>query len=170
MQKKSIRTLLGYAMVLGLLGAQPIYAVDPEGMEKCYGIAEAGQNDCEPSAAGVCDKSVIDADPNYWMYVPTGMCNRIVGGMTTIGLTPNTIQNTPTLPPPATNSVPGTMSTTPSTTVPNTPAAPPPSMPGVATPSTATPPPAAPSTTPSTAPTSGATSKSGGTGMSGGVN
>lgn len=168
MQNKSIRRLLTCAVVFGLFGVQPTYAADPEGMEKCYGIAEAGQNDCEPSAAGVCDKSVIDADPNYWMYVPTGMCNRIVGGMTTMGLTPNTIQNTPTLPPPATNSAPGTMSTTPSTT-PSTPATPPPSMPGVTTPSSTTPPPAAPSTTPSTAPTSGATSKSGGTGMSGGV-
>ncbi len=50
------------------------------GMEKCYGIAKAGQNDC--ANGGTCEKSVIDGDPNYFLYVPSGLCAKIVGGMT----------------------------------------------------------------------------------------
>jgi uncharacterized membrane protein len=82
-------------------------------MEKCFGVARAGQNDCEVGMDPVtCDKSVIDADPNYWIYVPQGLCNKLVGGMTTPGTMPNTM-----------NTVPATPMTTPSagsTTTPGT--------------------------------------------------
>lgn len=50
--------------------------------EKCFGIAKAGANDCA-SATGThscAGMSKVDADPSEWVYVPTGYCERIVGG------------------------------------------------------------------------------------------
>ena len=49
--------------------------------EHCYGIAKAGQNDCASTGNNSCGgTSLLDGDPNAWVYVPTGYCERIVGG------------------------------------------------------------------------------------------
>lgn len=53
-----------------------------EGMEKCYGIAKAGQNDCGTSTHGCGGESKVDGDKEAWMFVPTGFCKKIVGGST----------------------------------------------------------------------------------------
>jgi uncharacterized membrane protein len=54
--------------------------------EKCYGIARAGQNDCASTGNNSCaGTSRADADPNAWVYVPAGYCERIVGGSLTAG-------------------------------------------------------------------------------------
>ena len=53
---------------------------DEVGKEKCYGIAKAGQNDCQNSAGSCAATSKIDAQPDAWIYVPTGTCSKIVGG------------------------------------------------------------------------------------------
>ena len=50
--------------------------------EKCFGIVRGGQNDCF-SPANSCGKtSKRDNDPNAWIYVPVGTCDKIVGGGT----------------------------------------------------------------------------------------
>jgi len=49
------------------------------GMEKCAGIVKKGMNDCgtpHHSCSGMAEK---DSDPNEWIYVPIGTCNKIVG-------------------------------------------------------------------------------------------
>ena len=52
--------------------------------EKCYGIAKAGKNDCASSGNNACGGTQkIDRDPNGWIYVPEGYCERIVGGSKT---------------------------------------------------------------------------------------
>jgi uncharacterized membrane protein len=49
--------------------------------EKCYGLAKAGQNDCAATGNNSCaGTSKLDSDPNAWIYVPAGYCDRIVGG------------------------------------------------------------------------------------------
>lgn len=50
--------------------------------EKCYGIAKQGLNDCATAAHHCSGEAKIDGDPNEWISVPTGTCNRIVGGST----------------------------------------------------------------------------------------
>ncbi len=48
-------------------------------MEKCYGIAKKGMNDCaakDHSCAGV---STIDNDPAEWILVPEGTCKKLGG-------------------------------------------------------------------------------------------
>ncbi len=49
-------------------------------LEKCYGIVKKGMNACganNHSCEGQNDK---DGDPNEWIYVLEGTCNKIVGG------------------------------------------------------------------------------------------
>ncbi len=49
--------------------------------EKCYGIAKAGKNDCASTGNSSCaGTSKIDGDPNAWIYVAEGYCERIVNG------------------------------------------------------------------------------------------
>ena len=52
--------------------------------EKCYGLAKAGQNDCASAGNNSCGgSSRVNNDPRAWIYVPTGYCERIVGGSKT---------------------------------------------------------------------------------------
>jgi uncharacterized membrane protein len=49
--------------------------------EKCYGIARAGKNDCASTGNSSCaGTSKLNADPNAWIYVAEGYCERIVNG------------------------------------------------------------------------------------------
>jgi uncharacterized membrane protein len=48
--------------------------------EKCFGIAAAGQNDCQ-TASNSCAGQVADAGRgDAWIYVPAGTCQKINGG------------------------------------------------------------------------------------------
>lgn len=53
-----------------------------KGMEKCYGIAKAGMNDCGTANHSCSGEAKIDRDPQNWIFTPTGLCNRIAGGST----------------------------------------------------------------------------------------
>ena len=62
------------APVIGMSGAA---AADNE---KCFGVAAAGQNDCQ-TANNSCAGQVTDAGKgDAWIYVPTGTCQKINGG------------------------------------------------------------------------------------------
>jgi uncharacterized membrane protein len=44
-------------------------------MEKCYGVALAGKNDCKAGAGTSCaGTSKMDYQGNSWKYVPKGTC------------------------------------------------------------------------------------------------
>jgi uncharacterized membrane protein len=46
-----------------------------EGMEKCFGVALAGQNDCAAGVGTTCaGTSKVDYQGNAWKMVPTGTC------------------------------------------------------------------------------------------------
>lgn len=48
--------------------------------EQCAGIIKAGKNDCA-TATNACHGHVeVDSNPNAWIYVPKGTCERLVGG------------------------------------------------------------------------------------------
>lgn len=51
-------------------------------MEKCYGIAKAGQNDCGTSSHGCASESRLDRDKEAWILVPNGLCQKIAGAST----------------------------------------------------------------------------------------
>jgi uncharacterized membrane protein len=57
----------------------PVHAAKP-GMEKCSGIAKAGKNDCGTSKHACAGQATANGDKEEWVYVPTGTCEKIVGG------------------------------------------------------------------------------------------
>ena len=52
---------------------------DKAGMEKCMGIAKAGQNDCGTSQHACAAQAKTDGGAEEWVYLPTGTCNKIPG-------------------------------------------------------------------------------------------
>ena len=47
-------------------------------MEKCYGVAQAGKNDCKAGAGTTCAGSAKkDYDGMHWKSVPAGTCTSI---------------------------------------------------------------------------------------------
>ena len=48
--------------------------------EKCAGIVKAGKNDCGTSKNACAGQVKGDNDPEAWINVPKGTCERIVGG------------------------------------------------------------------------------------------
>jgi uncharacterized membrane protein len=48
--------------------------------EKCYGIVKAGKNDCQTSTHACAGQVSMDNDPESWIYLPKGACEKIVGG------------------------------------------------------------------------------------------
>ena len=85
-QKQMVAAALAGLLGLGMVatGAQ---AADPKGMEKCWGAAKAGKNDCgsNKTAHACASQSKMDYDPNDFKYVKTGTCMQ-VGGSTTQGM------------------------------------------------------------------------------------
>lgn len=55
-----------------------------DGMEKCYGVVKAGKNDCASKANkhSCATMAKADSDPNEWIKVPNGLCERLTGGST----------------------------------------------------------------------------------------
>ncbi len=51
--------------------------------EKCYGIAAAGQNDCQTAIHSCAGESKKAAAGDSWIYVPAGTCQKIVGASLT---------------------------------------------------------------------------------------
>ena len=49
-----------------------------EAMEKCFGVAMAGKNDCAAGPGTTCaGTSTMDYQANAWKYVPAGTCATI---------------------------------------------------------------------------------------------
>ena len=50
-------------------------------VEKCYGVSKAGQNDCQTDNSSCAGTSKKDNQPDAWIAVPKGTCQKIVGGV-----------------------------------------------------------------------------------------
>jgi uncharacterized membrane protein len=80
---KSIAVTSAITAALLLASSGPALAQNAQ-MEKCFGIAKAGKNDCAAGPGTTCAAtSTVDAQGNAWMLVPTGTCDKIVGGSLT---------------------------------------------------------------------------------------
>ena len=85
-KKLLIGTAIATAITMGAATSSVTLAGGKK-MEKCYGVAKAGQNDCKAGAGTSCaGTSTKDAQGNSWMYVAKGSCEKLVGG----SLTPKT--------------------------------------------------------------------------------
>jgi len=54
-------------------------STDPN-MEQCAGVVKAGKNDCATSSNACHGHVTSDSNPEAWVYVPKGTCDRLVGG------------------------------------------------------------------------------------------
>jgi len=54
--------------------------VPPHKTEKCFGVAAAGQNDCQTATHSCAGESKTAAATDSWIYVPAGTCLKINGG------------------------------------------------------------------------------------------
>lgn len=55
----------------------PVQAQEKPKMEKCYGVAKAGKNDCAAGPGTSCaGTSTRDYQGNAWKYVPAGTCTK----------------------------------------------------------------------------------------------
>jgi len=48
--------------------------------QKCAGIVKAGMNNCATAQHSCAQQAKTDNDPNEWITLPIGSCERIVGG------------------------------------------------------------------------------------------
>ena len=71
---------LAVATTLVLTMTQAFAATSDKNMEKCYGISKAGMNDCQTATASCAGSATKDKQADAFLFLPKGMCNRIVGG------------------------------------------------------------------------------------------
>lgn len=80
------RAVIGSAisgmLALGALAVatQGFTQEDNADKEKCYGVAKAGKNDCAGPGHTCQGQAKTDGDPQEWLYVPAGTCERLVNG------------------------------------------------------------------------------------------
>jgi uncharacterized membrane protein len=71
------QTLAITAIALALASGAAV-AADKAEMEKCYGVAMAGKNDCAAGPGTTCaGTSKVDYQGNAWKNVPKGTCTAI---------------------------------------------------------------------------------------------
>jgi len=70
----AIASALAAALVL------PAAAQAQGNMEKCYGVAKAGKNDCQTASSSCAGTSKKDAEASAWIGLPKGTCEKITGG------------------------------------------------------------------------------------------
>lgn len=62
------------------LGTAELEAAPAYDAEKCAGIVKKGKNDCGTSVHSCSGKATKNNDPEEWIYVPKGTCEKITGG------------------------------------------------------------------------------------------
>jgi len=83
MDKKTLGVLgfAGAAFVAATVSAAaPKWAQKGSTIEKCAGIAAKGKNDCGANDHSCAGHAKRDNDPNEWVYVPAGVCDKIADG------------------------------------------------------------------------------------------
>jgi len=83
-----LRSAIASVLAVGVLAGGQALAADKPAMEKCFGIAKAGKNDCASKTAGhaCAGQSTKDGDKTSFLVVPKGTCDKIVGGSTKPGM------------------------------------------------------------------------------------
>ena len=73
---------IGSLLVLGLTSGNASAAEKKMEMEKCFGIAKAGMNDCSSnkSAHSCAGQATKSNDPMDFVAVTKGTCDKIAGG------------------------------------------------------------------------------------------
>lgn len=70
--------------IAGLIASAPLTSradgmAAPDGTEPCYGIAEAGKNDCATARHACAGSAQADRSPEDFKLVPKGSCEKLGG-------------------------------------------------------------------------------------------
>ena len=68
------------AAVAVALSAAAMQEAKAAEMEKCYGIAKAGHNDCQTANGSCAGTAKMDGQKDAFVAVPKGTCAKIAGG------------------------------------------------------------------------------------------
>jgi uncharacterized membrane protein len=73
-----IASSVAFSMSVAALAYPQAASAAEANMEKCYGVALAGKNDCKAGPGTTCaGTSKIDYQSNAWKLVPKGTCTQI---------------------------------------------------------------------------------------------
>lgn len=74
-----LSTAIGGLLALGLASGNAMAADKKMEMEKCFGVAKAGKNDCSSnkSAHSCAGQATKNSDPQDFVAVPKGTCDKI---------------------------------------------------------------------------------------------
>jgi uncharacterized membrane protein len=81
--KNIVRSALAAVIALGL--QQEAAAEKKDDVEKCYGVAKAGKNDCKTLSNACAGHSLENGQKDAFIALPKGTCERLSGGMLTLG-------------------------------------------------------------------------------------
>ncbi|KTD49377.1 signal peptide protein [Legionella rubrilucens] len=81
-KEKIIRSALS-AFIAATVNQSVIAESTPAPSEKCYGIVKAGMNDCSTAKASCAGSATQDRQADAFILLPSGVCERIVGGQLT---------------------------------------------------------------------------------------
>lgn len=81
---RSVNTIAAAVLALtatGLMASGNSIAADGKTeMEKCYGVAKAGRNDCATASSSCAGTSTEDGQKDAYIAIPKGTCSKIAGG------------------------------------------------------------------------------------------
>ncbi len=77
-QLSSLAVAGAFAAALGMAASDANAQTDMKNMEKCYGVALAGKNDCKAGKGTTCaGTSTVDYQGNAWSLVKKGTCEQV---------------------------------------------------------------------------------------------
>jgi uncharacterized membrane protein len=79
-RKTVLNATIGSLLALGALGVATQATAQDEETEKCYGVVKAGKNDCAGPGHTCQGQASTDGDPDEYITVPAGTCERLVNG------------------------------------------------------------------------------------------
>ena len=79
-KRKLLAAAASTAFALGSLATVGTATAQDGAMEKCYGVVKAGKNDCAGPGHSCQGQAATDSDPNEFILVPAGTCERLTGG------------------------------------------------------------------------------------------
>jgi uncharacterized membrane protein len=90
-----LRTAMASLLAIGAATVATSALADHH-QEQCAGVIKAGKNDCATSTNACHSHVKTDSNPEAWIYLPKGTCEKIVGArvVKVVDPTPKTKQST----------------------------------------------------------------------------
>ncbi|MFO1436349.1 MAG: DUF2282 domain-containing protein [Gammaproteobacteria bacterium] len=81
--REIITSALASLFALSMVSTTAVAAADHSNDEKCAGAVKAGKNDCATPHNACHTQVKVDGNPEAWIYVPKGTCDKILGAHVT---------------------------------------------------------------------------------------